>query len=384
MLAWESLYTVQVGGLAVAVSNLAEELARAGHEVHYFTRRAPGQPGYMEINGVHYETFPSDPGLGTYAFAHSLSMSIVDGLHQVERHVGEFDIVHGHDWLMIDALHALKNEGRPVVLTYHSTEYGRNGGAFGSWPEFAQISAVERRGGAIADRVTTVSRCMKEELNFLYGISPGKIDVIPNGIDPLKFRLKLDPGATKQRYGLHPLAPVVMFIGRLEHQKGPDILVEAIPKVLANRWDARFIFSGRGSMRSYLERRAGELGVAHAAKFLDFLPHRDFIELLNSSDIVCLPSRNEPFGIALLEAWAAERPVVAADVGGFGENIEDSVDGIKVLPNPDSVARGINYLLDSPELMRKISQGGARKVRQFSWEKAVSKLIGTYSAVLHG
>jgi len=370
--------------LAVAVSSLAEELAHAGHEVYYFTRRAPGQPQYMEINGVQYDTFLSDPGQSSYAFAHNMSRAMVDGLHQVERHVGEFDIVHGHDWLVVDALHDLKNEGRPIVLTYHSTEYGRNGGAFGNWPEFKEISGVERYGGFIAKRVTTVSRCMKKELNWLYGIPLGRIDVIPNGINPSKFKLSLDPGRMKEKYGIHPLAPVVMFIGRLEHQKGPDLLVEAIPKVLANRWDAKFIFSGQGSMKSYLERRAGQIGVAHATRFLDFVPHWDFTELLNSCDIVCLPSRNEPFGIALLEAWAAEKPVVAADVGGLGENIENFVDGVKVYTNPDSVAWGINYLLNSPDAMRKIAEGGARKVREFNWEKAIDKLLSTYSTVLEG
>lgn len=382
MLAWESLYTIQVGGLAVAVSSLAEELAHAGHEVYYFTRRAPGQPQYMDINGVQYGTFLSDPGQSSYAFAHNMSRAMVDGLHQVERHVGEFDIVHGHDWLVVDALHDLKDEGRPIVLTYHSTEYGRNGGAFGNWPEFKEISGVERYGGFIANRVTTVSRCMKKELNWLYRIPLGRIDVIPNGINPSKFKLSLDPGRMKEKYGIHPLAPVVMFVGRLEHQKGPDLLVEAIPKVIANRWDAKFIFSGQGSMKSYLERRAGQIGVAHATRFLDFVPHWDFTELLNSCDIVCLPSRNEPFGIALLEAWAAEKPVVAADVGGLGENIENFVDGVKVYANPDSVAWGINYLLNSPDAMRKIAEGGARKVREFSWERAIDRLLATYSRVL--
>jgi len=383
MLAWESLYTIQVGGLAVAVSSLAEELAHAGHDVYYFTRRAPGQPQYMEINGVHYDTFLSDPGQGSYNFAHNMSRAMVDGLRQVERHVGEFDIVHGHDWLVVDALHDLKNEGRPIVLTYHSTEYGRNGGTLGDWPEFRQISGVERYGGLIAKRVTTVSRSMKKELNWLYRIPLRRIDVIPNGINPSKFKLSLDPGRMKEKYGIHPLASMVMFIGRLEHQKGPDLLLEAIPRVLARRWDTKFIFSGQGSMRGYLEHRAGQLGVAHATRFLDFVPHWDFTELLNSCDIVCLPSRNEPFGIALLEAWAAEKPVVAADVGGLGENIENFVDGVKVYTNPDSVAWGINYLLDSPDAMRKIAEGGARKVREFSWEKAIARLIGTYSEVLN-
>jgi glycogen(starch) synthase len=381
MLSWESLYTIQVGGIAVAATMLAEELTKAGHEVYFFTRRAPGQPQYMTINRVHYNTCIFDPGHNSLEFAHNMSKSMVACVHDVAKYEGRFDIIHGHDWLVVDALHDLKNEGYPVVLTYHSTEYGRNGGMFGDWWEFKEISGKEWYGGYIADRITTVSHHMKKELNWLYNIPPDKIDVVPNAIDPTKYKLNVDPGRIKEKYGIHPLAPTVGFIGRLEYQKGPDLLVEAIPNVLANRWDTKFVFIGQGSMKSHLETRAKELGIAHATRFLDFVPYWHFRELLNSCDIICLPSRNEPFGIALLEAWGAAKPVVATDVGGLGENIENFVDGIKVYVNPDSVAWGINYLLNSPDMMKNLSQKATKKVLAFKWENAISKVTDTYSTV---
>ncbi len=373
---------MQVGGLSVAVTGLAEELAAEGNEVHYFTRRAPGQAQHMTINGVEYNTFAVDPGPSACAFAHNMSMAMLEGLRQIERHLGRFDLVHGHDWLVVDALHELKNQGYPVVLTYHSTEYGRNGGAFGDWPEFREISGKEWYGGYMADRVATVSKSMKEELGRLYNVPEWKVDVVPNGIKPERYRLNVDPGRVKQRYGIHPLAPVVMFIGRLESQKGPDILLEAVPKVVKDRWDAVFLFIGQGSMKSYLQSRAEELGVGRAARFLGFVPHWDFLELLNSCDLVCLPSRNEPFGITLLEAWSVGKPVVAADVGGLAENVDNFVNGVKVYASPDSVAWGIKYLLDSPERMQRIGEEGARKVKEFSWQKAASLLVGTYAKAM--
>ncbi len=382
ILSWESLYSIQIGGLAVAVTGLAEELAKAGHEVFFFTRRAAGQPQHMTINHVNYHTCVFDPGQNSLAFAHNMSEAMLTGLHHVEKYEGKFDIVHGHDWHVIDALHELKTGGYPVVLTYHATEYGRNGSMFGDWWEFGEISGKEWYGGYIANAVTTVSQCMKNELNWLYNIPFEKIDVVPNGIDPSTFKIEVDPGRVKERYGIHPLAPVVMFIGRLEYQKGPDLLVEAIPKVLEKRWDATFVFSGQGSMKGGLGSRAVDLGVAHATRFLDFVPHWEFLELLNSCDIVCLPSRNEPFGMALLESWAAEKPVVAASVGGLAENIDDFVNGVEVDPNPDSVAWGIDYLLSSPDAMKRVARGGAEKVKEFSWEKATSRLMATYSAAL--
>jgi hypothetical protein len=164
---WESLYTIQVGGLGVAVTMLAEELARQGHEVSYFTRGAPGQPQYMHINGVDYHALQVDPSPSSYSFSLDMSGTMVESLHAVERHSGRFDLIHGHDWLVVDALQRLKAEGRSVVMTYHSTEFGRNGGRFGEWAASKNISDRERYAGEIANQVTTVSHHMLDELGSL-------------------------------------------------------------------------------------------------------------------------------------------------------------------------------------------------------------------------
>jgi len=342
-----------------------------------------GQTDYAYINGVHYHRVVFDPGPNILAFAHNMSKAIVTSLQETEKYRGKFDIIHGHDWHVVDALHDLKQEGYLSILTYHSTEYGRNGGAFGDWWEFREISGKEWYGGLICDRVTTVSTSMMNELNWLYKIPIEKIDVIPNAIDPRKHRVHVDPGRVKEKYGIHPLAPVVLFMGRIEYQKGPDLLVEAIPRVLSNRWDVKFIFVGGGGMRSYLEHRANEIGVGHATRFLGKVPHWQYLESLNSADIVCIPSRNEPFGIVLLEAWAAGKPVIATDIGGLGDNIENFVDGIKVYHNYESIAWGINYLLDNPDDMKQVIEGGKEKVKKFSWDNTLSKLLNTYRSILN-
>jgi len=378
VLAWESVHSIMVGGLAVVVSRHAEALAKLGHEVHLFTRRGEGQSDAEYLNGHYYHRCAFDPGQNLLAFAHNMSNSFVARLHEVERGDGRFDIIHGHDWHVVDALHDLRNEGRAVVLTFHSTEYGRNGGKFGDWWEFREVSGKEWYGGYIANRVTTVSNAMKNELGWLYKIPLDKIVVIPNAVDHEKFQMTVDPGRIKEKYGIHPLAPTVLFLGRLVHQKGPDLLVEAIPTVLSNRRDVKFIFAGEGGMQAYLQNRVVELGVEWSTRFLDWVSFPSLIELLNSADIVCIPSRNEPFGIVLLEAWAAGRPVVATDVGGLGENIENFVDGVKTYLHPDSVAWGINYLLNNVEAMKRISENCRRRVKEFSWTNVAQQLVKTY------
>lgn len=382
VLAWESAHSIMMGGLAVVVSRQAEALAKLGHDVHLFTRWGEGQSDSEYINGHYYHRCKFDQGQNLLAFAHNMSKSFVNNLHVVEGAYGKFDIIHGHDWHVVDALHDLRSEGRVVVLTFHSTEYGRNGGRFGDWWEFKEVSGKEWYGGYIANQITTISNAMKNELCWLYKIPPDKIVIIPNAVDHKKFQVKVDPGRIKERYGIHPLAPTVLFFGRIVDQKGPDLLVEAIPKILVNRLDSKFIFAGEGGMRQYLQKRVTELGVEWATRFLGLLPLPLLIELLNSVDIVCIPSRNEPFGIVLLEAWAAGRPVVATDVGGLGENIENFVDGVKVYPNPDSVAWGINYLLNNPDVMKQISENGRKKAEKFSWTNVAEQLVKTYRLAL--
>ena len=127
------------------------------------------------------------------------------------------------------------------------------------------------------------------------------------------MRRGIDAGRIKEKYGIHPLAPVVLFCGRMSIQKGPDLLVEAIPHVLRNRPDVCFIFIGEGGMRSECEQKARYLGVADSCRFLGYTSSADKQMLINACDMMCVPSRNEPFGVVVLEAWDACKPVVATD-----------------------------------------------------------------------
>jgi glycogen(starch) synthase len=366
---WESMYAERVGGLANAATNLAETLVKQQHEVHFFTR---GSMPDQIVNGVSYHyCHPSGKNIVEYCDAMSRAMVEQFGKYDAPR---RFDYLHFHDWHVVQALHLLQD--RNTLLTYHSTEYGRNGNQSGEWWEFKEISGKEWYGGLIAKRVTAVSVTLKNEVMQLYNIPDDKCDVIPNGVVPREYHTNIDPGEVKQVYGIHPYAPLVLFVGRLVYQKGPDLFIEAMRKVCQNRWDAKVIVAGDGGMRQLLQERAKDLPV----NFVGYIPDSEYIRILNAADIVVIPSRNEPFGLVLLEAWSAEKCVVASNVGGLSENIDAFVNGIKVEVNPASIAGGITTMIDEPWNAEAMGKRGRKKVdRIFLWGPIVKELTETYA-----
>jgi len=363
---WESLYAERVGGLASAATNLAETLARH-HEVHYFTR---GEGRDAEINGVRYH-YCRPAGEDLVQYCSDMSRGMIDRFREFD--TPSFDLLHFHDWHVVDALRRLRD--RETIFTYHSTEFGRNGNAFSSgWP-FPEISGIERYGGLIAKHITAVSSTLRREAIKLYDIPDWKIDIVPNGIVPDHYQADVDPEEVKRRYGFDPDSPLILFVGRLAWQKGPDMLVDAAPGLLREHSGGQFAFVGDGQMRRGLETRARSLPV----RFLGRLDDADYVSLLNASDIVAIPSRNEPFGLVLLEAWSAGRCVVASDVGGLSENIEHGTDGVKVRPHPDSIAKGLAVVADSPGKSLCMGRKGFEKVKEcFQWNRVAERMEKSY------
>jgi glycosyltransferase involved in cell wall biosynthesis len=370
--------------MGVIVTRMAEELAKLGHEVYMFTRWREGLARHSKINEVHYYRCVFDPGADIITFFSNMSRAMLNEMRRVVRGSGRFDLIHGHDWHIVDALFELKKEGYPIVLSYHSTEYSRRGGAIGTDRLFKEISTRETLGGQLADRVVTVSKSMKRELTKIYQVPEEKIDVIPNAITVAKYQKQVDARRVKRRFRIPPSARTVLFMGRLEFQKGPDLLIDAAREVGREHDDAVFLFAGTGTMAEELSRRVAKLGLEDRIKFLGWIPYRKYVDLLNTCDIMCIPSRQEPFGIILLEAWATGLPVVATDVGGLGENVRHLVNGIRVKPDPKSIAGGIRYLLKHPEVMKRIGENGRKRARRFNWQKTIRKLLRTYRRVLEG
>jgi glycosyltransferase involved in cell wall biosynthesis len=377
MFSWESLYSVKVGGISPHVSELAETLVAKGHEVHIFTRIGD-KSEYDEINGVHYQRCRHDQSGGVVMQMDRMCDAMVDRFDAVQKLFGRFDVIHGHDWHPVLALNRIKkSHGLPSVLTYHSTEWGRNGNKFGNWWEFHEIAHREWLGGSESAAVIVTSENLKHEIQFLYKFPDQKLHLIPNGILAGKIKRAVDPGVIKVRYGIHPLAPVVLFIGRMSYQKGPDLLVEAIPRVLANRGDVRFVFIGEKELRPFCEHRAAQLGVRDACRFLGYAPDEVALDWMNACDLVCVPSRNEPFCIVVLEAWDASKPVIGTEAVHLIANFST---GIKAYIAPDSIAWCINYALANPEQSRSMGEKGNNLIKElYNWDSVTDEVVKLYN-----
>jgi glycosyltransferase involved in cell wall biosynthesis len=381
LLSWESLHSIRVGGIAPHVSELAAALERRGHDIHVFTRIGEGQSRYELIDGVHYHRCPFQPDSDFVTSMGHMSDSFAWHLGEVEAECGQpFDIVHGHDWLVAKALCQIKNERhRPVVLTVHSTEYGRCGNELFWHCQSQHIREIEWEATYIANRVICVSQSLRKEVQWLYTVPSDKIVSIYNGVDVRPFDAQVNVKSIRARHAIGVDDPCVLFAGRLAWQKGPDLLVEAMPRVLREHPKAKFVFAGEGDMLAELETCVGAARSTPAARFVGYRKGAELIGLFKSADVVCVPSRNEPFGIVILEAWSASKPVVATRTGGPAEFVRHEDTGFTVASDAKSIGDGVGEMLSDMPGARRMGINGRREAEtRFSWENIAAQTEAVY------
>ncbi len=394
LLSWETLHTISVGGVAPHVSELASMLHHAGHDVHIFTRSTKPESWTHEVWGVTYHEVAYGLDKDFVNEIRNMCSSFVEALLGFEELVGErFDIIHGHDWLAGPAVEGFKALGRRTVFTMHSTEFGRCGNQHHAAGESPRIREIEAAACHAADRVIAVSGVLAGEVKDFYQTHPEKIQVIYNGIHARPF---LDMvwksewvGNTKRDLGIGVMDPFFLFVGRLAVQKGPDLLLEAIPQVLAERPDAKFVFVGDGHLKGSMEQKVGAMGIGHAVRFTGPIKSgSDHLKaLFRSCDAVVVPSRNEPFGIVVLEAWVAGKPVVATTRGGPRDFVTPEKNGFLVDPDPGSIAWGCKAILGNFDHARWMGGVAQKKaVDSFSWEAIAQNTEQVYyeQLSLHG
>lgn len=383
MLSWEYPPRV-VGGLARHVAYLSRALAARGHRVTVLTQEAPGAPDREWDHGVevHRLPVPGPPPMDFPGWVMRLNLEMVERALHLFACGRRFDLVHAHDWLATHAGKALKHGlGLPLVATVHATEYGRNNGLHNDLQRY--IGSIEWWLTYEAWRVICCSRYMEDEVRRVFQLPADKIRVVPNGVAPPAAGDPAADAAFRARFA-EPHEALIFFLGRLVHEKGVQVLLDAVPLILARHPAARFVIAGEGPARPDLEAQAQRLGVAGRVTFYGYANDADRDRFLRASQAAVFPSLYEPFGIVALEAMAVGTPVVASATGGFREIVRHGHNGLLALPgSPESLAQHVVALLQAPGLADKLRANALRDVRErFTWDQIAVQTARVYEEVL--
>jgi glycosyltransferase involved in cell wall biosynthesis len=220
---------------------------------------------------------------------------------------------------------------------------------------------------------------------------PGqRVELLPNGVDS-QFFAHGDGAAFRARHGIPADRKVILCVSRIDYQKNQAGLVEAMPEVLTKHPDSHLVLLGPVTVDSYherLQKRIRTMGIGERVTLLPGLPpgDRQLADAYHAANLFCLPSLHEPFGIVVLEAWAAGLPVVAARVGGIPSFTENGKDVRHVDPADNrSIAAGISALLDNPDLAARLAARGREKaLREYDWKQVSERLLAIYRDVIGG
>jgi len=389
MLTWEYPPRI-IGGIARHAYALSHALARIGVEVEVITAPHPDAqpsetlrpkaPKAAELSVYRTEGDPIEP-LDFVAGIHQLGHSLLEKAIPLVA-ARKPDVVHAHDWLVAFPARTLKHAyDLPLVTTIHATEHGRNDGIHTPLQHY--INSVEWMATYEAARVICCSQFMRDEVERVLTCPVDKIRVVPNGIEldrmtPPQGSTPGDLAEFRKRFARAD-EQLVLYVGRMVREKGVAVLVEAIPRVLAERPGTRFVFAGGGYTEG-LEARAAALRLGDRARFTGFLSEDDLRRLYAVADAAVYPSLYEPFGIVALEAMAAKVPLVTSDVGGFREIVEHNVTGIMTWANnPESLAWGVLQVLGNRALARRLVKAAYQKVvRDYPWERIARQTLEAY------
>lgn len=279
----------------------------------------------------------------------------------------DFDVIHAHDWMTFPAGMAVAAlTGKPLVVHVHSTEFDRSGEHVNQ-----RIYDIERQGVHEADRVIAVSYLTKNILVSRYGLDERRIEVVYNAIDNNGRRMAEQPLPSIGRD-----ERIVLFLGRITMQKGPEYFLAAAKRVLEVIENVRFIMAGSGDMIRRTIELAAEMGIGHKVLFTGFLRGDDVNKVFRMADVYVMPSVSEPFGIAPLEALSQDVPVIISKQSGVAEVLTHvlKVDFWDI----NEMANKIIAVLKHPPLQSTLREHGSFEVRKLSWSDAAKRCIEIY------
>jgi len=380
------------GGLGVACYGLSKALAKQGVEVFFvlpkkincqtdFCRLIFADENPIDAEKILKAAYLSPDIYGKIAQGLFAGRGLVDEVKRYALLVREiakresFDIIHAHDWLCYPAgIMAKKISGKPLVAHIHATEFDRTGGHNVN----EQVYAIEKEGFSKADKIAAVSNFTKQKVIDNYGINPEKIAIVYNGLDFQRtardFHNSLNLGGLKKKF------QIVLFLGRLTLQKGPDYFLLAAKKVLEKNPNVYFVMAGSGDMEAQLINSAIDLGIADKVIFTGFLRDENLSKIYQLADLFVMPSVSEPFGLTALEALSHGAPAIISKQSGVSEVIKNC---LKVdFWDINEMAAKILAVLQYPILSQIMSQNGQTEVQNITWDNSATTCLNIYNEVL--
>jgi glycogen(starch) synthase len=372
LISWEYPPVVE-GGLARHVRKLSEQLVAAGVEIHVLTRGGGRLPEEEDRHGVivhrvREPAYPKDVNEFVHWVDDMNDHMRVLGAELCERH--DFDLVHSHDWLVAGTAEPLARElGVPWLVTVHATEFGRHQGWVDKHPQ-SHIHAVERSMVRKADHVITCSNYMRGHVASTFGVTPRRISVVPNGIDPSDLEhVASDLGALRSRYA-EPDERLVLLVGRLVYEKGFHLALDALAGAIRKFGDVRFVVAGTGTAEAELKRQARRLRLMRHGTFLGWVGDDMLHSLYRIADLCIVPSIYEPFGLVALEAMASGCLTIVADTGGLREVVPGDGRVGRRFRSRDAESLGsiLEDVLDDDDTRERVVSDAREHMLKFDWE----------------
>lgn len=371
------------GGMNVYVREIGSSLAQSGLQCVTYTRAdREGLPAEVEVEPNHRVVFIE---AGPHHLPKEALPDIVDEFtDRVLEHlasIGGADVVHANYWLSGVSAHRIKHElDIPFVSTFHTLASVK---AEGGDPEPGWRDRAERELINCADAICV--SCVEEEEQFRrhYGDPNGRIEIVAPGVEHAFFAPGDQAGA-RAAIGLDLEAPVILFVGRIQPLKGPDVAIRALHAL--DRPDAQLLIVGGSSGTQgdgEVERAhqlVDELGLHDQVHFVPPQPHHILSTYYRAADVVIVPSRSESFGLVALEAAACGIPVVASAVGGLQSLVDDGETGFLIPErNPVLFADAIAQILDDPMLKTSMSMASSERAKRYTWGFAAARLRRLYA-----
>ena len=388
--------TGDAGGMNVYVVELSRRLAASGVEVDIFTRATSGLlPSVVELSpGVVVRHVIAGPLEGlTKAELPAQLCTFARGVLRTEAayEPGYYDLIHSHYWLSGQVGALARDRWRvPLVHSMHTTAKVKNASlAAGDSPEPPARVIGEEQVVEAADLLVANTDEERQQLVELYGAEPDRIRVIAPGVDLDTFSPG-DASVSRRRLGLRPDALVVMFVGRIQPLKAPDVVIQAAADLVSRRPDLRDRLvvpivggpSGSGlDTPETLVSLAAACGVSDIVRFVPPVEHELLVDYYRAATVVCVPSYNESFGLVAIEAQACGTPVVAANVGGLRTAVIDGVTGLLIDGHdPADYSRGFERLLAHPLELMRMGAAAADQAKRFGWGRTAEQTFAAYAS----